>query len=328
MKESEIRSRATHDRYLELVAADAERLASNTPVFETVPCPACDGRSYHTAFAKSGFTYVECETCETLYVNPRPSFAALVELYEQSPSTKYWVEEFFTPMAEPRRAKIFRPRASYVATRFPELATGRIGDIGAGFGLFLQELRQQWVAADMLAIEPSTDMAAILRGHGIPVLEQMLEHVAQGDAQFDLLTAFELFEHLHRPDEFLARVFDLLRPGGHLYMTTLNGHGFDIQLLWERSKSVSPPHHLNFVNPRSMTRLLERVGFEVVEVSTPGELDWDIIEGGWRAGQGDPGRFFRTVATYGSAETKRALQDWVRDFGFSSHLRAVARKPL
>jgi SAM-dependent methyltransferase len=328
VKEAEIRSRETHNRYLALVQADAERLAHNRAAFSNVPCPACGGSSHRKAFVKAGFTYAECADCETLFVNPRPSFATLAQLYEDSPSTKYWVDEFFRPMAEARRAKIFQPRASYVASRFPQLAAGRIGDIGAGFGLFLEELRGLWPKATALAIEPSRDMAAILREKKIPVLEQMLEDVPVADAGFDLLTAFELFEHLHEPQKFLSRMLELLKPGGYVYLTTLNGQGFDIQLLWEHSKSVSPPHHLNFINPRSMARLLERAGFVDVEVTTPGELDWDIVEGGWRAGEADPGRLFRTIATHAPDEAKRALQAWIRDHGFSSHLRAVARRPL
>jgi SAM-dependent methyltransferase len=327
MKEADIRSRETHNRYLALVEADAERLAHDRSAFSDVPCPACGGSNDRQAFAKAGFTYAECADCETLFVNPRPSFATLAQLYEDSPSTKYWVDEFFRPMAEARRAKIFRPRAQYVASRFPQLADGRIGDIGAGFGLFLEELRGLWPKATALAIEPSRDMAAILREKNIPVLEQMLEDVSGADAGFDLLTAFELFEHLHEPRKFLSRMHALLKPGGYVYLTTLNGQGFDIQLLWERSKSVSPPHHLNFINPRSMARLLERAGFVEVEVTTPGELDWDIVEGGWRAGESDPGRFFRTIATHAPDDAKRALQGWIRDHGFSSHLRAVARRP-
>lgn len=328
MKESDIRSREAHNRYLELVAADAELLARNTSMVNTDRCPACDGNEHTPAMKKSGFTYMECLECETLFVNPRPPFAALMQLYEDSPSTKYWVEEFFLPKVAARRMKIFRPRAAYVAARFPELSNSRIGDIGAGFGLFLEELRAVWPEASMTAIEPSCEMATILRGKGIRVLGQMLEEVTATDGRFDLLTAFELFEHLHQPAEFLRCVHGLLNPGGYLYLTTLNGQGFDIQLLWERSKSVSPPHHLNFLNPRSMTRLLERTGFEVVEVNTPGELDWDIVEGGWFADESDPGRFFQTVAKHGSPEAKRALQGWFRDFGFSSHLRAVARRPV
>lgn len=327
MRESDIRRRDVHNRYLELVALDAVRLAADRSAFVETACPACAGTNTELAFEKSGFTYTSCRACETLFVNPRPPFAALTQLYADSPSTKYWVEEFFTPMAEARRERIFRPRAEYVVQRFPELRHGRVGDIGAGFGLFLEELRRLWPVVRATAIEPSVAMAGILRDKGIPVIEQMLEGVDPAAHAFELLTAFELFEHLHDPAAFLTSVRGLLAPGGLLFLTTLNGLGFDIQLFWERSKSVSPPHHLNFVNPASMARLLERTGFEVVDVATPGELDWDIVEGAFVDEGTDPGRFFRTVSRHGTAAAKRELQTWIRSNGFSSHLRAVARRP-
>jgi 2-polyprenyl-3-methyl-5-hydroxy-6-metoxy-1,4-benzoquinol methylase len=326
VKESEIRSREAHNRYLELVSADARRLVSNRSVFAETPCPCCGGRTAGDTFEKAGFRYVSCPACATLYVSPRPSFSSLVGLYEDSPSTQYWVEEFFKPMAEARRTRIFAPRAEYVATRFPEFAGGRIGDVGAGFGLFLEELKSRWPTADLTAIEPSTDMAEILRGKGLSVIDAMLEDVPGTTPPFDLVTAFELFEHLHEPATFLRHLHAVLRPGGVVYLTTLNGLGFDIQVLWERSKSVSPPHHLNFANPAAMAMLLERTGFEVIEISTPGELDWDIVEGGWLVEGTDPGRLWRTVAERASAEGKQQLQAWIRANGFSSHMRAVARR--
>lgn len=327
MKESEIRDRAAHNRYLMLVQEDAQRLVRDRSAFVAVDCPACAGARHEPAFDKGGFTYALCRDCDTLFVSPRPSFESLVALYADSASTEFWVKEFFAPMAEARREKIFRPRARFVAEQFPELKAARVGDIGAGFGLFLEELRALWPEADSVAVEPSVGMAKILREKRITVLEQMLEDVPLSAANFDLLTAFELFEHLHDPLAFLRQVHALLRPGGYAYLTTLNGQGFDIQLFWERSKSVSPPHHLNFLNPGAMSKLLQRAGFEVVEVTTPGELDWDIVEGAWRAGEGDPGRFFGTVAQHGTAEAKTSLQGWIRAHGFSSHMRAVARKP-
>lgn len=327
MKESDIRNREAHNRYLTLVQKDAERLARDRAKFVAIDCPGCGGSEHEPAFDKGGFTYALCRECATLFVSPRPSFESLVELYADSPSTEFWVREFFAPMAEARREKIFRPRARFVAERFPELKGARVGDIGAGFGLFLEELRTVWPEAHCIAIEPSVGMADILRGKRIEVLELMLEDVPASAANFDLLTAFELFEHLYDPSAFLRHVHDLLRPGGCAYLTTLNGQGFDIQLFWERSKSVAPPHHLNFLNPGAMAKLLRSAGFEIVEISTPGELDWDIVEGAWRAGEGDPGRFFATVAEHGTAEAKASLQEWIRVHGFSSHMRAVVRKP-
>lgn len=325
MKEEDIRKRDVLNRYLELVRRDAEHFFQDRSRFQRIACPACRGEHHEKQFAKNGFEYVLCSDCDTLFVNPRPFYSDLMKIYADSPSTRYWVEDFFKPMAEARREKIFRPRAEYIVNRFPDLASGHIGDIGAGFGIFLEELKKIWPSSRALAIEPSVDMAEICRGKGLPVIESMLEDIVP-EHRFDLLTAFELVEHLHDPEVFMRKTAVLLNPGGRFFMTTLNGLGFDIQLLWGASKSVTPPHHLNFFNPHSIRILLERSGFELLEISTPGQLDWDIIEGGYRQEGTDPGRFFRTLSKYGTAEAKADLQVWIRNHNLSSHMRIIARK--
>ena len=267
-----------------------------------------------------------CRECGTLFTSPRPTQQALTRFYTDSPSTKFWVESFFKPVAEARRTKIFKPRAELIAERFPDLSSARVGDVGAGFGLFLGELRELWPHARLSAIEPSSDMATICRDKGLPVIESIVEELDPSELQFDLLTLFELFEHFQDPRASLESIRALLAPGGILFLTTLNGEGFDIQLFWSKAKAVFPPHHLNFANPRSLALLLERIGFEIIEISTPGMLDWDIVEGGYQADDLDPGRFFSTVADHASADAKRALQEWIVNSGFSSHMRVIARK--
>lgn len=326
MKEDEIRKRDVLNRYLELVKIDAEVIFKDKSTFQTLSCPACESARFESQFEKSGFHYLQCTECDTLFVNPRPTYENLMQIYTDSPSTKFWVEEFFLPMAEARREKIFKPRAQYITEKFPQLRTGVIGDIGAGFGIFSEELKKIWMDANIMAIEPSVDMAVICRSKGLAVLESTMENVDPLCYQFDLLTAFELFEHLHNPVVFAEKAYNLLKSGGYLYLTTLNGLGFDIQLLWERSKSVTPPHHLNFFNPRSMETLLVRKGFEIVEIATPGQLDWDIIEGAYRHEGLDPGRFFKTVSRHGTNEAKQDLQQWIRANNFSSHMRVIAKK--
>lgn len=325
MKEEDIRKRSVLNRYLELVDEDAARLFGDTSRFEAIDCPACGGSDLALQFEKTGFKYMQCAGCETLFVNPRPTNKDLMEIYVDSPSTKFWVEDFFLPNVEARREKIFKPRARFIAERFPDIQSGRLADIGAGFGLFLDEMKALWPGSDIVAIEPSIDMAKICRDKGLSVLESTIEEI-DPSVKFDLLTAFELFEHLHDPAAFIETVYEHLNPGGCFFLTTLNGLGFDIQLMWERAKSVYPPHHLNFFNPGSMETLLKRKGFEIVEVATPGQLDWDIIEGAYKQEGADPGRFFKTVARHGSEGAKRDLQQWIRENNFSSHMRIIARR--
>lgn len=326
MKEEEIRKRAVFNRYLELVREDVEAIFADRSGFIQTDCCACGGKSYEPQFEKLGFAYVLCRDCGTLFVNPRPPFHLLMDFYTKSRSASFWVHEFFQPVAEARREKIFRPRAEHIRDTLPQVSNGVIGDIGAGFGLSLEELGKFWRNARLIAIEPSAEMVEICKGKGLEVLPCALEDVQGWDGKFDLLTSFELLEHLHTPGEFLRKVGQLLRPGGYLFLTTLNGEGFDIQLLWEMSKSVSPPHHLNFLNPRSLALLSRANSFKVERIDTPGQLDWDIVEGMYREEGIEPGRFFRLVAERAEPAAKSSLQAWISGNNFSSHMRMLASR--
>jgi SAM-dependent methyltransferase len=327
VKEEDIRKREVFNKYLELARQDAEKLFSDKTLFLEIPCPACGTSAQEPVIVKNGFVYCQCSGCDTLFVNPRPPVDGLRKFYAASTSARYWVNEFFRPVAEIRREKIFKPRAEYITSRFTGINEGVIGDIGAGFGIFLEEMQTVWPGCSLIAIEPSHEMAAICRSKGIEVIEKSLEDVDGLGTRFDLLTAFELFEHLHEPKMFLKKIHGLLKPGGFLFFTTLNGLGFDIQVLWRDSKSLSPPHHLNFFNPRSLSLLLRSTGFRVVECSTPGQLDWDIVESAFLNEGTEIGRLWQTFARYGSAEAKGRLQRWIQEANLSSHMRVIAQRP-
>ncbi len=323
MKEEDIRDLNVFRRYLELSRQDADRIFSDHSKFEKIACPACQSNEQTAEIDKHGFTYVRCRRCETLFVNPRPKLADLQKFYSESESTTFWVNKFFKPKAENRRVLMFRPRAEAIIERFPEMAKGKVGEIGAGFGIFLEELRKLWPDCRSIAIEPSHEMAQICADKGLPVLETMFEDLAVTENDFDLLTTFELVEHLQNPFEFFSKARSCLRPGGALFFTTLSGFGLDIQLLGKDSKSVSPPHHLNFFNPKSIELLLKRCGFEQVKTSTPGRLDWNIIENAIKEGS-NPGPFWLRFAHYADASTKEELQRWLSHNGWSSHMQVIA----
>jgi len=327
MREGDIRKRDAFGQYLKMVQEDIWRYFADPGQFSSVDCPVCSSQNHASEFRKVGFQYVMCLECRTLFVNPRPTAAMLKEFYLDAPSSQFWIEGFFLPVAEVRREKIFRPRANYVAERLSASSFDMVGDVGAGFGLFLEELRKLWPKSHMVAIEPSSKMAAVCRSKGLDVAEATIEELQGYEGQFNLLTAFELLEHLFAPRVLLEQAFHLLCPGGYFLATSLNGEGFDIQVLWEQSKSVFPPHHLNFLNPRSLAGLCESVGFLVEEVSTPGELDWDIVEGAIMKDGMDAGRFWSLLAREGNENCKRELQAWLSRYGMSSHMRVLARRP-
>jgi 2-polyprenyl-3-methyl-5-hydroxy-6-metoxy-1,4-benzoquinol methylase len=326
MKEQDIRPREAFEQYLKLVENDVANIFRDRGCFEEVICPACHGNKYQPQFEKLGFMYVLCSICGALFVNPRPPLPLLEYYNTRSISSKFWVNDFFKPVAEIRRKEIFRPRASYISHAYPEFANEIIGDIGAGFGLFLEELGQYWPTAEFVAIEPSAEMADICRNKKLTVIENTIEDIGSISNYFSLLTSFELIEHLYDPGVMIKNAYRMLKSGGRLFVTTLNGEGFDIQILWDNSPSVTPPHHLNFLNPKSLEILLKDNGFIVESIDTPGKLDWDIVEGMYRNNGYEPGRFWQLFAENATPKTKERLQDWIVKSGYSSHMRAVGIK--
>jgi hypothetical protein len=133
-----------------------------------------------------------------------------------------------------------------------------------------------------------------------------------------------LFEHLHSPIEFLKHLYGLMESNDLFIFTTLSGTGLDIRVLWENSKSVFPPHHLNFLNPFSIKILLERVGLDLLEVTTPGKLDIDILSNNHDLIKD---RFWSTFVAFASEPVKDNWQGLIADSGWSSHMMVICRKP-
>ena len=101
------------------------------------------------------------------------------------------------------------------------------------------------------------------------------------------------------------------------------GTGLDIRLLWENSKSVSPPHHLNFFNPKSIDFLLKKIGFTDTEVSTPGKLDVDIAYTNKELIQD---KFWKSYFFQTDPKEFDKLQDFLVFNKLSSHMMIVCKK--
>jgi SAM-dependent methyltransferase len=245
----------------------------------------------------------------------------------EAPSVEYWATTFYKATEEGRREKLWKPKAKMIkekVERFGDIASSVI-DIGGGYGIFAEEM-ELLTNNPVTVIEPGPQLAISCREKGVNVVEKFLEDVTNQDLPDSkkVFVSFELFEHLHNPESFLDHLFSLMQSGDLFIFTTLSGSGVDIQALWEDSKSVSPPHHLNFLNPYSIKLLLNRVGLKELEITTPGKLDIDILSNNSNKIKD---RFWREFILRATTEEKEVWQQIISDSGWSSHMMVVCRKP-
>lgn len=328
MKEQEIRPEALLNRYLELSARDAQICFGDLPRLQ-VDCVACGGSQSTHQFDKNGFAYAQCIDCGTLFQSPRPPVHAFEAFYRKSESSRYWAEVFFPAVSEIRREKIFRPRVDRLSglCKKTDLTVENLIDVGAGYGIFLDEWRRLFPHVQALAIEPSASLAQECRSKGFSVVENIVENVVGYDNSADLVTCFEVLEHVYAPLDFVQVLIHLVRPGGYVFVSTLGIDGFDLQVLWEKSSQISPPHHINFLSVRGFERLFQRVGLEDITVTTPGELDVDIVRNAVKRTptllQGQ--RFLCNLLADDHNST--AFQRFLAQYGMSSHVWVMGRKP-
>lgn len=330
MKEELVRPQALFDTYLKLAQEDIA-LFFNDSAFRRLPCPACSGTTTQFLFRKMGFDYEECKTCGTLFVNPRPENSAFEEYYTRSASVEFWATNFYKETEDARRKAIIRPKALQVKEYIEKYGKVRndnaaVIDIGAGYGVFCEELvKIAGNAYTVLGIEPAPALQQICKEKGIRTIPKFLDEVTGSDLEGYAVTAaisFELVEHLHDPQSFIRQCSRILPQGCLLILTTLNWHGFDLQVLRERSKSIHPPHHINFFTPHSLSLLLERNGFSICDIQTPGKLDVDIV---LKQSNDVSDPFIKKILAAGEPDREK-FQRFLQDAHMSSHMMIVAQR--
>lgn len=319
MKETDIRPDSLHQGQIKAFQHDIDRLLKHKKEFVKVNCPACDTYDkWASTFAyRKDFKFVTCEKCDTIYINPRPTPQLLEDYYKNSEHYKYWSKFIFPQTEEARREQIFKPRADKVV----EIAKinkikWTLMDVGAGFGTFCEEIKTLNWFSSIVAVEPTPELAQICKNKGVETLAYPIENITV--ARANVLTAFELIEHLFSPKDFIRKCHEILTPKGLLILTCPNAKGFDMSVLGEKSESFNP-EHLNYFNPKSLSLLVGNNGFEVLEISTPGKLDVELVKK--QASPNDLAPFMWELVNLGDK-----FQQFLVENKLSSHMWLVARK--
>jgi SAM-dependent methyltransferase len=233
-------------------------------------CPACDApgsRTIHRLTDPSGriagvFELRRCAGCEVVYVSPRPSDEALTALYDEdfyfSTGWSYdaLAEWFLEAIQAQRRGRVERH------VRPP----GRLLDIGCGDGRFVHHMARHGWDAIGLDFSPSALAYARRKSNGARFAQGTLDDFACAPGRLDLVTLWQVLEHIGEPRPLLRRCHALLRSGGVFVAAVPNIEGLSARLAGERWWGLDVPRHLVLYSPATLCRSLEHAGFRVLRV--------------------------------------------------------------
>lgn len=138
-------------------------------------------------------------------------------------------------------------------------AGARLLDVGAGNGDFLDFARSAgWVVQ---GVEPDAKAVTVCRDRNLDVRIGDIEQLDDESGRFDYITISHVIEHVHDPQGLLTHAFDLLKPGGGLYIDTPNADAYGHKRYGDAWRGLEPPRHLVLFNWRSLERVLRDVGF-------------------------------------------------------------------
>ena len=144
----------------------------------------------------------------------------------------------------------------------------RLLDVGCGAGYFLEEARNRgW---EVHGTEYSAFALEVTHGKGLNVVQAPIGLETYDPDSFDVVTAFEVFEHVRDPVAEAKVVAHVLRAGGGLYLTVPNFDALSRRLLGPRWNVIGYPEHLSYFTPRTIRSWLQALGFVGESVGSSG----------------------------------------------------------
>lgn len=243
---------------------------------------------------RGGFVHriVQCSHCGLVYLNPRPQDEVIKKFYpEEYPS--------YTIRGLRAFSRIGLNINKYLKI-LPYQQNGKLLDVGCATGSFLDFMKRRkgW---DVYGIEMDPKSAHHVKSLGIPAFCGAPEEAPFEENFFDVMTFWDVLEHLPYPRKALRKAKQMLEENGVLVMCLPNIHSFGFRLFGHRYLALDAPRHFFHFSRETLTRLLSEEGFSIRHLSSNMGSHYDIY-------------FFFHSLVYTLRRGERCLQDNPKPF--------------
>ena len=208
-------------------------------------------------FEKEQLDYFRCQGCGLILALPLPTTAGAQHFYDHD-----YDEGGGAALAA--EEAMMRATARYRLDKLGAHTAGRrLLDVGCSTGALLEEASRAGFQADGIDLSRTAVDRARSKGHtaNVGTVESLT------GVTYDVVTVFDVIEHVLDPSSFMQSVYELLNPGGIVALTTPNTDSLTCRAMGRRWYFYLPTVHTFHFNPANITALLSARGFEVLEIS-------------------------------------------------------------
>jgi SAM-dependent methyltransferase len=244
-------------------------------MMESISCNLCGNTNYKVLYHIPDlllenkdrlFTIVRCDNCGLIYQNPRPTQEEIGQYYPQEyepycqDRSENWIIKKVNLYGIEKRCQLINS--------LPGMGMGgRLLDIGCSTGLFLNEL-QRYVHWQLWGIETSEYAARIARdSFKLEVFNGSLSQANYPTGYFDVVTLWDVLEHLPDPSDTLEEISRITKSQSYLVIRLPNYDSFDSKLFGPAWAGLDLPRHYYVFSKQNINRLLERIGFSITKIS-------------------------------------------------------------
>lgn len=253
----------------------------STPLF--VICAICGSKNYQPLYhpRHSPGPVVKCTTCGLVYVSPRTDQHAIINegpvLADRSDPIRFSSDladiehSWELPLLHRKERELaaLRLNATDALQRIGRFVShlDRLLDFGCGGGFFLAVAKDY--VTETYGLEPLPGHAVYARAtSGAVIINDTLRENTFPREHFDVITSFQVFEHLPDPSGDMRKLYQFLKPQGLLFVEVPNIDVWTVRLLGRRHRHFVEDH-LYFYSPSTLSRLMIESGFSVVDVYYP-----------------------------------------------------------
>lgn len=251
-----------------------------TDLMKTSPfvCRCCGSNHSTVKYTLEKWRFIQCKSCKLMVIDPLPSIGDIKSVYNE--------HYFSNPKMIRQDVQGIYGYSDYVGERINKQYAYknicqkiqlylkenpkplRLLDFGCGLGHFL---------------DSAYDFGYLV--HGVEFNEYAINYIRNRytykiipyedfikiDEQFDVITLFDVIEHLRDPFETLNRLYSLINKEGLLIISTMDSNSYMSRLLGLKLEDFKRiREHIYFFSKKNLTDLLTKSGFEILEVASQG----------------------------------------------------------